>query len=114
MEKISKTKTSTGEYKTYRYWYFYHGKESKKQWCYLNKKLLAIPWIKEAIKQTTQTTTQISIDTTQTSQTTETLNSRSIRQHSQGRQRADRLAWLGYHPYEVMVAGSSPARPTRS
>jgi hypothetical protein len=25
---------------------------------------------------------------------------------------ADRLVWLGYHPYEVMVAGSSPARPT--
>jgi hypothetical protein len=35
-----------------------------------------------------------------------------ISQYRQGVFGADRLVWLGYHPYEVMVAGSNPARPT--
>lgn len=74
MQKTSKTKTSTGEYKTYKYWYVYHGKESRKQWCYLNKRLLTLPEIQEAIQQATQTTTQISNDITQTSNYTQQTN----------------------------------------
>lgn len=70
MQKITKIKTSTGEYKTYRYWYIYHGKKSKKQWCYLSKKLLKLQKVKESIKQTTQTTKNV-----------ENLNSSSIRQN---------------------------------
>ena len=35
-----------------------------------------------------------------------------ISQNDDKSRRADRLVWLGYHPYEVMVAGSNPARPT--
>ena len=59
MQKTTKTKTTTGDYKEYRYWYVYHGKGAKKPWCYLSKKLFTTPEIREAIEDTTQMTTQI-------------------------------------------------------
>ena len=60
MQKTTKTKTTTGRYKEYRYWYVYHGKKAKKPWCYLGKEDLEKKEIKKAIEElTTQTTTQI-------------------------------------------------------
>ena len=51
MQKTTKTKTTRGEYKEYTYWYIYHGKKAKKQWCYLSKELLKNTEIKEAIRE---------------------------------------------------------------
>jgi len=59
MQKTTKTKTTTGQYKEYRYWYVYHGKKAEKPWCYLTKENLEKTEIKKAIEElTTQTTTQ--------------------------------------------------------
>jgi len=67
MQKTTKTKTTTGQYKEYRYWYVYHGKKAKKPWCYLGKEDLEKAEIKKAIEElTTQTATQINAVTTQT------------------------------------------------
>ena len=49
MLKTTKTKTSTGKYKTYKKFYVYHGKKAKKPWCYLNKKHLSRADVKEAL-----------------------------------------------------------------
>jgi len=70
MSKTTITKTSKA---TYRYlkWYVYHNKSkgTKQRWCYLSKKYLQLPEIKEAISKqlatqnksiTTQNTTQTS------------------------------------------------------
>ena len=77
MQKTTKTKTTTGRYKEYRYWYVYHGKKAKKPWCYLTKEDLEKPEIKEAIEElTTQTATQTDTVTTQT-ESVETHNQRS-------------------------------------
>ena len=66
MQKTTKTKTTTGEHKKYRYWYIYHGKKAKKPWCYLSKENLERPEIKRATEGlATQTTTQTSPVTTQ-------------------------------------------------
>ena len=65
MQKTTKTKTTTGEYKEYRYWYIYHGKKAMKPWCYLTKEDLNKPEIKEALR---KSTTQITTQTTQKSE----------------------------------------------
>ena len=83
--------------------------KQERSWCYLGK-YESLPKDYKAVIHKQR---GLYTNDTQTPNTIETLNSRSIRQRRQGRQRADRLAWLGYHPYEVMVAGSSLARPTQ-
>ena len=50
---------------------------------------------------------------TQTNKNRETLNLSSTSQNNDRARRADRLVWFGYHLYEVMIAGSNPARPTK-
>ena len=81
MQKTTKTKTTTGQYKAYRYWYVYHGKKAKKPWCYLGKEDLEKTEIKKAIEElTTQTATQTDTVTTQTKNN---LKSSSIQQNNQ-------------------------------
>ena len=66
--------------------------------------------ISEEIKDTRNTVSKRALQTTTPR---ETLNLSSLTEKSQGHIWADSLVWLGYHPYEVMVAGSNPARPTQ-
>ncbi|MFX0207423.1 MAG: hypothetical protein ACFFDT_15650, partial [Candidatus Hodarchaeota archaeon] len=61
MLKTTITKTTKREYR-YEKWYVYHNrsKGTKQRWCYLSKKYLELPEIKEATQkeQATQNTTQ--------------------------------------------------------
>ncbi len=84
MYKTTKTKTTTGEYRTYRKLYVYHNKPNQK-WCYLKKEDLDnMP--KKALdslpKRTTQTTTQMTTQTYRNTQETreaqETLKSANM------------------------------------
>ena len=104
MQKTTKTKTTTGEYKEYRYWYIYHGKKAKKPWCYLTKENLSKPEIKEALK---ESATQI---TTQTTQKTDKPKLASNLETS----RAGSLARIGHEPPKLGVVGSNPTPPAKT
>jgi hypothetical protein len=81
MTKTTITKTASKEYR-YEKWYIYHNrsKGTKQRWCYLSKKYLELPEIKEAItkEKATQNTTQISTVTTQSRVQAEMPNSSLI------------------------------------
>ena len=83
----------------------------KVKWCYIGSesKLPEEYRLKINEDQTIHNYTQQNIDYTQHQKEQE---STFISQNNDRARRADRLVWLGYHLYEVMVAGSNPARPT--
>ena len=64
MTKTTVTKIAGKEYR-YKKWYIYHNrsKGTKQRWCYLSKKYLELPEIKEAIQK--EEATQNSTKTTQ-------------------------------------------------
>ena len=81
MTKSTITKKSGKEYR-YEKWYIYHNrsKGTKQRWCYLSKKYLELPEIKETIQkeEATQNTTQISAVSTQSRVQAEMPNSSLI------------------------------------
>ena len=92
----------------------YQKEDDKVKWCYIgsNNKLpdeykIKINYYED---QTLHNYTQQYNDFTQHQKKQE---STFISQNDDRACRADRLVWLGYHLYEVMVAGSNPARPTQ-
>jgi hypothetical protein len=107
LKRKSKTRDTN-----YQYYYVKHTKP-KVKWCYFGK-YEKLPTIYQDLLQATNQRIQQK-DTTGYNiiNTVENLNSTFISPNDDKARRADRLVWLGYHPYEVMVAGSSPARPTQ-
>jgi hypothetical protein len=81
MKKKTITKIAGRSYR-YEKWYVYHNKSkgTTQRWCYLSKKYLELPEIKEGIQkeQATQNTTQISTVTTQSRVQAEMPNSSLI------------------------------------
>ncbi len=119
MQKKTKTKTTRGEYKDYTYWYIYHGKKAKRQWCYLNNKLLEIPKLKNLTEKIKQITTQIGTNVPQTHNPSNSLNPNFIHQNNKSKKRGcpslvkgDRLRTCWRRPAWVQSPHPAPEENT--
>jgi len=83
MTKTTITKIAGKQYR-YEKWYIYHNrsKGTKQRWCYLSKKYLELPEIKEAIKkeEATQNNTKTTQNILTSTQNENNLKSSSVQQ----------------------------------
>ncbi len=112
MLKTTITKTPKREYR-YEKWYIYHNrsKGTKQRWCYLSKKYLELPEIKESIKreQATQNTTQKEYSATQRRNN---LKLGSVSENRHVLFGGCRLAWSRLRDSDSRDPGSNPGSPT--
>jgi hypothetical protein len=109
--------TSKGKTYTYRKLYVYHGKKSKKQWCYLNRELVEELRRKGTIEEENATETATQKPSLATQKATQNCNEKEkpnlsfSQQNTSKKQWAGSLARIGHEPPKLGVAGSNPAPP---
>ncbi len=106
---LKKSTKSKGH--TYEYWYVEHWTGTKRGWCYIGKGESLPQSYKNVLKSDTQIDTQTY---TQTYRDLENLNLASNSQNKKESKMGRSSSMVGHWLYEPKVAGSSPARPTKT